>query len=297
MSPLPPFNVASSLIQHPGIHYPPIHYAQLPSTSLQFAGLRTAFPYAVPPNFLPRSPPFSFCQPCHLSPSTLCAICLTPWQKEPLLPQASSPAHSFSKPPPVAPYKAVATSLSTQPLDLAPGRMPIYYQMSRLPAGYTLHETAPAGANPVVTPQEGPACSGSSRCQWTETARSEFSETEAKPLTPLAARARARELAPVAECVVDGQLFSGSQSARVEVAVPATPRTPDTDLEVQRVVGALASQDYRAVAIRGRMSPVPSTCPTITPDHQGGGEASQERHPRPAEETRPEGSPSPPPGT
>lgn len=54
MSPLPPtFNVASSLIQHPGVHYPTVHYAQLPSTSLQFIGSPYSLPYAVPPGFLP----------------------------------------------------------------------------------------------------------------------------------------------------------------------------------------------------------------------------------------------------
>lgn len=44
--------------------------------------------------------------------------------------------------------------------------------------------------------------------------------------------------------MVDGQLFSGSQTLRVEVAAPPAHRgTPDTDLEVQQLVGALASQD------------------------------------------------------
>ena len=78
-------------------------------------------------------------------------------------------------------------------------------------------------------------------------------------------------LAPVAECVMDGQLFSGSQSARVEVAVPAHRGTPDTDLEVQRVVGALASQDYRAVAAQRKDEPSPLNLSHHNPDHQGGG--------------------------
>lgn len=103
MSPLPPtFNVASSLIQHPGIHYPPIHYAQLPSTSLQFIGSPYSLPYAVPPNFLPSplllllptSPPLTFHTLCHTPHS---------WQKEPLLPRLHPQPIRSAKPPLPAP--------------------------------------------------------------------------------------------------------------------------------------------------------------------------------------------------
>lgn len=156
MSPLPPtFNVASSLIQHPGIHYPPIHYAQLPSTSLQFIGSPYSLPYAVPPNFLP-SPllsPSANLATSHLPHFVPYASLLAEGATPP--PQASSPAHSFNKAPATSPPGQLPHHSSTQPLDLAPGRMPIYYQMSRLPAGYTLHETPPAGASPILTPQEG----------------------------------------------------------------------------------------------------------------------------------------------
>ena len=120
------------------------------------SGLLIAFPmlchlisYRVPSFLLrPTSPPLTFHTLCHRPRS---------WQKEPLLPPpASSPAHSFNKAPSAtSPPGQLPHHSSTQPLDLAPGRMPIYYQMSRLPAGYTMHETPPAGASPGLTPQEG----------------------------------------------------------------------------------------------------------------------------------------------
>lgn len=77
MSPLPPtFNVASSLIQHPGIHYPPVHYAQLPSTT-SLLGLLTALlmlghliSYPVLSFLLlPTLPPLTFHTLCHMPPS------------------------------------------------------------------------------------------------------------------------------------------------------------------------------------------------------------------------------------
>lgn len=53
--------------------------------------------------------------------------------------------------------------------------------------------------------------------------------------------------------------------------MPAHRGTPDTDLEVQRVVGALASQDYRAVAAQRKDEPSPLNLSHHNPDHQGGG--------------------------
>ncbi|XP_021513755.1 ataxin-1-like [Meriones unguiculatus] len=275
MSPLPTtFNVASSLIQHPGIHYPPVHYAQLPSTSLQFIGSPYSLPYAVPPNFLPSpllSPSASLAT-THLPHFVPYASLLAEEATPP--PQAASPAPSFNKssaatsPPGQVPHHP-----NTQPLDLAPGRMPIYYQMSRLPAGYTLHETPTAGASPVLTPQEGqPALEAAAANGQRQRERSVRRESEA--LDSTSSKGESQGLVPVVECVVDGQLFSGSQTPRVEVAAPARRGTPDTDLEVQRVVGALASQDYRVVAAQRKDESSPLNLSHHTLDHQGEGRGS-----------------------
>lgn len=52
----PAYTVPSSLLQHPGIPYPPLGYAQIPHSSLQFVSSPyAAVPYAVPPGFVPSS--------------------------------------------------------------------------------------------------------------------------------------------------------------------------------------------------------------------------------------------------
>ncbi|XP_051024695.1 ataxin-1-like isoform X1 [Acomys russatus] len=275
MSPLPTtFNVASSLIQHPGIHYPPVHYAQLPSTSLQFIGSPYSLPYAVPPNFLP-SPllsPSANLATTHLPHFVPYASLLAEEATPP--PQAASPAQSFNKsstatsPPGQLPHHS-----NTQPLDLAPGRMPIYYQMSRLPAGYTLHETSAAGASPVLTPQEGQSALEAAAANG-QRHRERNVRRESEALDSTSGKGESQGLVPVVECVVDGQLFSGSQTPRVEVAAPAHRGTPDTDLEVQRVVGALASQDYRVVAAQRKDESSPLNLSHHTLDHQGEGRGS-----------------------
>ncbi|XP_037671767.1 ataxin-1-like [Choloepus didactylus] len=277
MSPLPPtFNVASSLIQHPGIHYPSIHYAQLPSTSLQFIGSPYSLPYAVSPNFLP-SPllsPSANLTTSHLPHFVPYASLLAEEATPP--PQPSSPAHSFNKAPSAAsPSGQLPHHSSTQPLDLAPGRMPIYYQMSRLPAGYTLHETPTAGASPVLIPQEGQSALEAAAANGGQRQRERnLVRRESEALNSPNSKGEGQGLVPVVECVVDGQLFSGSQTPRVEMAVPAHRGTPDTDLEVQRVVGALASQDYRVVAAQRKDEPSPLNLSHHTLDHQGEGQGS-----------------------
>ncbi|KAM5133177.1 ataxin-1-like isoform 1-T3 [Callospermophilus lateralis] len=292
MSPLPPtFNVASSLIQHPGIHYPPIHYAQLPSTSLQFIGSPYSLPYAVPPNFLP-SPllsPSASLTTSHLPHFVPYASLLAEEATPP--PQASSPAHSFNKAPSAtSPSGQLPHHSNTQPLDLAPGRMPIYYQMSRLPAGYPLHENPPAATSPVLTPQEGQSALEAAAANGGQRQRERnLVRRESEALDSPSSKGEGQGLVPVVECVVDGQLFSGSQTPRVEVAVPAHRGTPDTDLEVQRVVGALASQDYRVVAAQRKDEPSPLNLSHHTPDHQAEGRGSARNPAELAEKNQPRG--------
>lgn len=277
MSPLPPtFNVASSLIQHPGIHYPPVHYAQLPSTSLQFIGSPYNLPYAVPPNFLP-SPllsPSANLATSHLPHFVPYASLLAEEATPPS--QASSPAHSFSKASSATSPPGQLPHHSSTPLDLAPGRMPVYYQTeSRLTAAYTLHETPTAGASPVVTPQEGqPALEAAAANGGQRQREQNLGRRETDILNSPSNKSEGQGLVPVVECIVDGQLFAGSQTPRVEVAAPAHRGTPDTDLEVQRVVGTLASQDYRVVAAQRKDEPSPLNLSHHASDHQGEGRGS-----------------------
>lgn len=147
--------------------------------------------------------------------------------------------------------------------------------MSRLPAGYTLHETPPAGASPVLSPQESQSVLEAAAANGGQRPRERnLVRRESEALDSPNNKGEGQGLVPVVECVVDGQLFSGSQTPRVEVAAPAHRGTPDTDLEVQRVVGALASQDYRVVAAQRKEEPSPLNLSHHTPDHQGEGRGS-----------------------
>ncbi|XP_056680304.1 ataxin-1-like [Monodelphis domestica] len=274
MSPLPSaFNVASSLIQHPGIHYPPIHYAQLPPTSLQFIGSPYTMPYAMPPNFLP-SPllsPSANLTTSHVPHFVPYASLLAEGATPP--PPTTSPVHSFNKvPPATSPPSQLQHHSGTQPVDLTPGRVPIYYQMSRLPTGYTTHEIPSTRASPDAAPvlhdvQPVPDVTASNGGQ-RQMERS-LVRQESEAMDPSSNKDNSQGLGPVVECVMDGQLFSGSQTPRMEVALPAHRGTPDTDLEVQRVVGTLVTQDYRVVATQRKDEPSPLNLSHHVPDHQG----------------------------
>uniref|UniRef100_A0A8C5P5Z3 AXH domain-containing protein n=1 Tax=Jaculus jaculus TaxID=51337 RepID=A0A8C5P5Z3_JACJA len=275
MSPLPP---PSSLIQHPGIHYPPVHYGRLPPTSLQFIGSHYSLPY-------PLLSPSANLSTSHL-PHFVPYASLLAEEATPPPPQASSPDHSFNKAPSAtSPPGQLPHHSSTQPLDLAPGRMPIYYQMSRLPAGYTLHETSPAGTSPVLNPQEGqsalePAAANGGQTQQERNLVRHESEALDSPSSKGESQG---ELVSVVECVVDGQ------TPRVELAVPAHRGTPDTDLEVQWVVGALASQDYCMAAAQRKDEPRPLSLSHHTLDYHGEGLGSARNPAEVAEENQARG--------
>ncbi|XP_009875299.1 PREDICTED: ataxin-1-like, partial [Apaloderma vittatum] len=137
------------------------------------------------------------------------------------------PTHTFNKPASAVSHSGqMQHHAGTQTLDIAPGRIPVYYQMPRLPSGYSTYETPAAGGSPESPQQE-------------------------------------------TGCVVDGQFLSGYQTLGTEVSVPAHRSTPDTDLEVQRVVGVLASQDYHVLAAQRKDDPSPLNLCHNVPDQQG----------------------------
>ncbi|XP_072836582.2 ataxin-1-like [Pogona vitticeps] len=228
VSPLPPaFSMTSQLIQHPGIPYSPIHYTQLPPAPLQFVGSHYSVPYAVPPSFLPS----------HLLPSSagLAASHIphfVPYAS--LLTEDSSPspqaAHNFGKnmasvSPPGPPQSHVGAQL----LDVSQGRIPIYY-----PASYSTFETPVGALNPEQPLQENhlnPKMIAANGVQ-----RSAVGVKESK--------AEEEWLRTTIECSAEGPIIAGAQCVRTEATVPSQRSTPDTDLEVQRVVGVLSSQDY-----------------------------------------------------
>ncbi|KFP28140.1 Ataxin-1-like, partial [Colius striatus] len=268
VSPLPPaFNVTSPIIQHPGVPYPPIHYAQIPPASLQLIG--SPYPYAVPPGFLP-SP--------LLSPSTNLSTSHVPHfvpyaslftEEAAPSPQTTSPTHTFNKSASAVPPGQTQHHAGTQPLDIAPGRIPVYYQMSRLPPGYSAYETPTAGASPESPQQDSQlssevaAANGGQRHLEHNVARRTSEAVDS-------ASHKAEDPVPGAAvgCAVDGQFLSGYQTLGTEISVPAHRSTPDTDLEVQRVVGVLASQDYHILAAQRKDNPSPLNLCHNIPDHQ-----------------------------
>lgn len=72
-----------------------------------------------------------------------------------------------------------------------------------------------------------------------------------------------------AACMGDGQFLPGYQMLGREISVPTHRSTPDTDLEVQSVVGVLASQDYHVLAAPRKDDLSPLNLCHNTPDGQG----------------------------
>ncbi|XP_054026068.1 ataxin-1-like isoform X2 [Dryobates pubescens] len=272
VSPMPPaFNVTSPIIQHPGVPYPPIHYAQIPPTSLQFIGSHYTVPYAVPPGFLP-SPllsPSTNLTASHVSHFVPYASLFT--EEAAPSPQTTSPTHTFNKQASaVSPSGQMQHHAGTQPLDITPGRIPVYYQMSRLPPGYSAYETPTAGGSPGSPRQDSQLSSEVAAANGGQR-HLEHSVVRRTSEAVDSASSKAEECLPgtAVGCVVDGQFLSSYQTLGTEVSVPAQRSTPDADLEVQRVVGVLASQDYHVLAAQRKDDPSPLNLCHNVPDQQG----------------------------
>ncbi|KAJ8400486.1 hypothetical protein AAFF_G00396100 [Aldrovandia affinis] len=140
----PAYTVPSQLLQHPGIPYSPLGYAQIPHSSLQFVSSPYAVPYAVPPGFVPSpliSPQSAMQQPPHVSH-------LVPYSsviQEGMVSTPSQPptsAHPFTK---VAAAGSIPLVLSAEqaaqqhhlsalggmpPGELSPRGVPVFYHHS-----------------------------------------------------------------------------------------------------------------------------------------------------------------------
>lgn len=272
MSPLShPFSVGAPVLQHPGISYSPIQYAPLSHTSVQFIG-SYAVPYAMPPGFLPSSlvsPPGTLAPthiPHYVPYNSILSDGATP-------PPQTSHAHTFGKAPSVH-HAAASTSQSPHhasplPIAVAQGRVPVYYHTnSRIPATYTLHEASesspgsppenikdrsPLSVNPANGGQRDQICNQGRRA-------SQAINTQGQGTDDCTAGA-------AAENIVNLQIFQGYQ-ARPEVAFTAHRGTPDTDLEVQRVVGGLASQDYHTLLTQRKDASSPLNLSQHVTEHQ-----------------------------
>ncbi|NWI89980.1 ATX1L protein, partial [Pitta sordida] len=259
VSPLPPaFSVSSPILQHPAVPFSPIHYAQISPASLQLIGSHYTVPYAVPPAFLPGpllSPSASLAAP-HVPHFVPYASLFT--EEAAPSPQTTSPTHGFNKSSSAAPGQVQHhPPAPPQPLDMAPGRIPVYYQMSRLPPGYSAFESPESPQQDTQLSSE--VANGGQRALEQSVAVGSASSSAEDCHPPAAAGA----------CVGDGQFLPGYQLPGRETSVPSHRSTPDTDLEVQRVVGVLASQDYHVLAAQRKDDPSPLNLCHHLPDGQG----------------------------
>ncbi|NWW03232.1 ATX1L protein, partial [Oreocharis arfaki] len=272
VSPLPPaFNVTSPIIQHPGVPFPSIHYAQIPSASLQLIGSHYTVPYAVPPAFLPSpllSPSTNLTAP-HVPHFVPYASLFT--EEAAPSPQTTSPTHSFNKSTSAASPGQMQHHAAPQPLDMAPGRIPVYYQMSRLPPGYSAYEAPVAGGSPESPQQDSQLSSEVAAANGGQRPPEQSMARRPSEAVDSASSAAEDCLPPgaAAGCTGDGQFLPGYQMLGREISVPTHRSTPDADLEVQRVVGVLASQDYHVLAAQRKDDPSPLNLCHNIPHGQG----------------------------
>ncbi|XP_072320776.1 ataxin-1-like [Eucyclogobius newberryi] len=228
----PAYTVHSPLLQHPGLPYPhPLGYAQIPHSSLQFVTSPYAVPYALPPGFVPgslMSPTGSISQPhavSHLVP-------YPPVVQEGVVsppPQPQVAAHSFAK----VPASGVPLMLSSEQAsqqhigsvltgaELGSRGVPVFYhpQGVRAPTASSIHLASDREMN-------GRDKFDGSRDVLTDVTHS------VKNLPHSTSSFSTQE---------DNQNKSLQMRRPEDRSSPCQRSTPDSDLEVQQVVGRLMS--------------------------------------------------------
>ncbi|XP_055504968.1 LOW QUALITY PROTEIN: ataxin-1-like [Leucoraja erinacea] len=258
----PGYSIASPLLQHHGVPYMPVHYTQLPHASLQFVGAPYTIPYVshgILPNPLISSTmgiPTSHLSHLVSYPSMMAEAVTPP-------PMASSPTETYSKATgspaqnltPQGPLAHFSTAELSQ--GMAHGR--VHFQPSLLSPSYTSFTTAVPNLD----------TSHESRYSFQVAKDKEIAETMLEVSTNRGEgtsnhqkfekwprQERFIELqAPHNVGRKDVQLscspnerargsphFPFHREPRNEVTSPAQRSTPDTDLEVQQVVGSLNAQ-------------------------------------------------------
>ncbi|KAE8608570.1 hypothetical protein XENTR_v10011535 [Xenopus tropicalis] len=245
------FNVASPLIQHPGITYPPIHYAPIPHTAVQFLGSPYAVPYTVPPGFLSRaviSPPANLAAshvPHYVPYNSVLVEGVTP-------PSEAQSPHSISK---LNTAQSPSVLMGVVPVDVAKGRVPVFYQhSSQLPVAYPVNEMLLACHS--NTELCAPPHAGKDRdipitsTNGTQRMPDHVSGHRPSKVVDLYSQNAEEQLGRGQENMVDGDVYTGLATQRTEASLLTHRSTPDTDLEVQRVVGSLASQDFCSPSVQ-----------------------------------------------
>ncbi|XP_061133272.1 ataxin-1-like [Syngnathus typhle] len=240
----PAYTVHSPLLQHPGLPYPHLGYTQLPHSSLQFVSSPYAVvPYALPPGFVPGSlisPPATIRQAHAVShlvpyPSVMQEGVVSP------PPQAQVAAHTFAKvsasggvplmlPSEQAAQQHLGAVGVMSAAELSSRGMPVYYH----PQGAT-RATASRDSHGAHQEKE-PEINGGDK----EQGARELSLDSSYP----GRNARVQQVAAISAAHEPNQ--------RRQLSSPGHRSTPDSDLEVQQVVGSLASSSSSQGVSGGR---------------------------------------------
>lgn len=253
----PAYTVPSPLLQHPGLPYPPLGYAQIPHSSLQFVSSPyAAVPYALPPGFVPGSlisPSGTIPQPHAVShlvpyPSVIQEGVVSP------PPQAQVAAHTFAK---VAASSGVPLMLPSEQAaqqhlgtvgvlpatEVSSRGMPVFYHAQGARAATATRDSHSAQQ------ENEPEMNGGDKEQG---AREVVLDS-----AYIAKNARLLQVATSSAAQEHSQA-RGPQNRRLEGRnSPGQRSTPDSDLEVQQVVGRLASSSQGASGVRKEVSFAP----------------------------------------
>nr|XP_055068867.1 ataxin-1-like [Misgurnus anguillicaudatus] len=242
----PAYTGPSPVLQHTSVPYPPLGYTPIPHSSLHFVSspYATAVPYAMPPGFVPSSliqPQSAIPQPhpmSHLVPYS--SVIQEGVVSSP--PQQQVSTHAYTKMaassgvPLVLPSEQAAaqTQLGTVGMlpaaELSPRGVNLFYH----PAVRGIQPQRDMHSSPLEQERE---VNGGDR-------EHEGRETHQDTIY-LARNARLVQAAPGTTVLEqqDKTLKSRRQEGRMS---PGQRSTPDTDLEVQQVVGRLASPSHGA---------------------------------------------------
>lgn len=231
----PAYTVPSSLLQHAGLSYPSLSYAQIPHSSLQFVGSPyAAVPYAVPPGFVHNSllsPQSAIPQPHavpHLVPYP--SVIQEGVMSSP--PQTHVSAHAYAK--------VAAAAAGGVPLVLSSDQAAAAAQQQQLGAVGVLSaaELSPRGV-PVFyhTPRAQASREAMEQERERELNGGEREQHAARELlqnsTHAHRNARLLQAAPGAPALDSQHQERGLKGRRPdERASPGQRSTPDTDLEV-----------------------------------------------------------------
>ncbi|TMS13368.1 Ataxin-1-like [Larimichthys crocea] len=247
------YTVHSPLLQHPGLPYPPLGYAQIPHSSLQFVSPSyAAVPYTLPPGFVPGSlisPSGTIPQPHAVShlvpyPSVIQEGVVSP------PPQAQVAAHTFAKV--AAPLMMPSEQAAQQHLGTV-GVLPATEVSSRgMSVFYHTQGTRAATATRDLhsAQQENePEMNGGSKEQG---AREVVLDS-----AYIARNARLLQVISSSAAQEHSQ-DRGPHNRRLEErSSPGQRSTPDSDLEVQQVVGRLTSSSQGTSGVRKEVSFAP----------------------------------------